>query len=124
MRQDRFSVVGKYVILTGAAGGIGLALTRAFLEAKAHVIAINRRDGIDWQGLDEAYSETFDCFLCDLSDTNAVQSLAMELIERYPTIDVLINNACLNNLPSGNAYDISVYEEIRKVGLDAPYVLC
>ena len=48
MWADRFSVAGKVVFLTGAAGGIGLALVKAFLEGGARVFAVTRRQGSDW----------------------------------------------------------------------------
>ena len=124
MWYERFSVSGQYVVLTGASGGIGLAITRAFLEVGANVIAIIRREDVDWQGLDVTYPQTLLCHKCNLADANAVKHLAETLTNHYPHIDTLINNACPNNLPSVDKYDLAVFEEIRKVGLDAPYVLC
>jgi len=121
---ERFSVVDKYIVLTGASGGIGLAITRAFLEAGAHLIIVSRRTNIDWQGLDNEYCDKFHQHLCDLSNSDEVTKLAKVLQSNYSRIDVLINNACLNNVPSIDAYSISVFETIRKVGLDASYILC
>lgn len=124
MRNKDFTVVGKYVVITGAGGGIGLSLVQAFLEERAIVIAIARRANMGWQGLDIAYPDTLLHELCDLSDEKAVKKLGDMLNEKYPAIDVLINNACPNNIGTKDAYDISAFETIRKIGLDAPYILC
>lgn len=121
---NKFSVSGKYVLLTGASGGIGIAIARAFLEAGAYVITVIRRENVDWQGLDEMFPDTLLQHYCDLSDAVSVQNFGELTCNTYPDIDVLINNACLNNLPSDNQYDLDVLEQIRKVGLDAPYILC
>ena len=124
MWYDRFSVKDKYVVLTGASGGLGMAIAYAFIEAGANLIAVVRRENISWDGLDKANPKTFIQHRCDLADTGSVQRLAETLKDCYPRIDVLINNACPNNLPSDDPYDLYKFEQIRKVGLDAPYVLC
>jgi len=124
MWYDKFSVSGKYVILSGASGGIGLAITKSFLDAGAHIIAIVRRKEVDWQGLSELYPDNLHQHLCDLSNLDEVNRVADRLCKLYPKVDTLINNACPNNITSEDTYDISIFETVRKVGLDAPYVLC
>ena len=124
MWYDKFSIKGKYVILTGATGGLGLTITRVLLDAGAYVITITRRDSLELNNLNNVYPEMLTNYFCDLANIDAVRQIARELWVKTPYIDVLINNACLNNLPSENPYDLLVFEEIRKVGLDAPYILC
>jgi len=123
MWYDKFSVAGKYIVLTGASGGIGMAITRVFLEAGAIVISVTRAERVDWFGLDVDYADSLKHYSCDLEDVNAVRQLASRLCELY-SIDTLINNACPNNLPQTEIYDFDVYEKIRRIGLDAPFVLC
>ena len=68
MWYDRFSVAGKTVFLTGAAGGIGSVLLEAFLEAGARVFALTRRSDTDWKGLDKRYPDLLIPQQCDLGD--------------------------------------------------------
>jgi NAD(P)-dependent dehydrogenase (short-subunit alcohol dehydrogenase family) len=121
---DSFSVDGKTVLLTGAAGGLGMVMLEVFLKAGANVLAVTRNKSTDWIGLDYIHSDKLHPILCDLSDTDSIRNMIIEVRKDFSAIDVLINNACLNNLPSENSYDMDVYGAIRKVGLDAPYILC
>ena len=123
MYYDSFSVKGKNVVITGASGGIGFAITRAFLDAGAIVIAITRSTNSMFVELNNAYANTIKHHQCDIADNKSLCKLTNELTSLYK-IDTLINNACLNNLSSSEAYDLNVFHEIRKVGLDAPYTLC
>ena len=38
-----FSLKGERALITGGTSGLGLAMTRCFLEAEAEVIAVGRR---------------------------------------------------------------------------------
>jgi len=120
---DFFSVKGKNIVVTGASGGIGMVITKTFLEAGASVVAITRSDFSDLKGLDEKFQKALRHIKCDLSDLEAVQDLG-NTINNSLQVDVLINNACPNNIQNAEKYDITAFETIRKVGLDAPYVLC
>ena len=51
MWADRFSVAGKVVFLTGAAGGIGLALVKAFLEGGGSGFRRHSAAGIGLAGI-------------------------------------------------------------------------
>jgi len=101
-----------------------MTIAQLFLEAGAVVVAVTRRDDVNWKGIDTAYPKSFEHYLCDLSDADSIGQLADEMRLRRPSINVLINNACLNNVPTDSPYDLDAYEAIRKVGLDAPYLLC
>ena len=80
----------RQVVITGGNKGIGLALTKKFVEAGDHVHIVAR---------DFSHQETFDyrnhpqitCTQFDLSDTSNLTGLANTITK----IDVLINNAGL-----------------------------
>lgn len=76
------------VIITGANRGLGLGLTRSFLEDGDRVIALCRKTSAELQ---QAANENLEIFQCDLTDDTQLASLARQFRER--SIDVLINNA-------------------------------
>jgi len=123
MWYDVFSVESKCVLLTGASGGIGTAIAQTFLEAGAFVLSITRSEHRKLKVLSDMYPNMLTNYTCDLADPDEVRSLAATINELH-AVDVLINNACVNNLPSEDIYDVEVYEAIRRVGLDASYILC
>jgi NAD(P)-dependent dehydrogenase (short-subunit alcohol dehydrogenase family) len=80
----------KVVVVTGASKGIGLAVSQAFVEAGAYVIAGARHNTPELQALEAAGSATF--IAADLSTPEGPRALIAAAVERGG-IDVLVNNA-------------------------------
>jgi 3-hydroxybutyrate dehydrogenase len=85
-----YGLQGKTVLITGAAGGIGSALARAFAAQGARLMLLDRPD----TGL-PALSAELDATAaaCDLGDAAQVARIAAQVRERWGTLDVLVNNA-------------------------------
>lgn len=89
---------GKHVVVTGAASGIGLALTEELLSygaAKA-VLADFNEDGLDRQAsrLSQAYPGRVLGVVCDVTKEDQVQNLISRAADFSDgRIDLLINNA-------------------------------
>ncbi len=85
-------LVGKRVLITGGAGGIGRATAARFLEEGARVVVLDRDD----RAL-EAARQTLpglDGLLCaDVSDPAAVERAYADLDALWGGLDVLVNNA-------------------------------
>jgi NAD(P)-dependent dehydrogenase (short-subunit alcohol dehydrogenase family) len=86
---------GQVAVVTGAAGGIGLALADRFAAAGLNVVLAD----VDAAALAQAAEqvgargvETLEV-LCDVSDEPAVQALAAAAVERFGTAHVVCNNA-------------------------------
>lgn len=83
------------VLITGAAGGIGFALSQAFLSVGANVIMVDS----DEQQLDEAAVKLSDgikkplCIRADVSQFSECQQAVRQVVERIGPVSVLINNA-------------------------------
>src|SRR6478752_1375549 len=83
-------LTNKVVVVTGASKGIGLAVSRAFAEAGAFVIAGARHNTPELQALEAAGSATF--ITADLSTAEGPRALIAAAAERGGA-DVLVNNA-------------------------------
>ncbi len=79
------------VLVTGGAGGIGLAITRAFVAAGARV-HIADPDG-DALAAVTASAATITGSVCDITDTAAVAAMFEDLAGALGGLDVLVNNA-------------------------------
>lgn len=124
MWHERFSLSGKKILLTGAAGGIGGALLAGLLSAGGRVYAVTRRDGADWKGLDQTHPETFNPQLCDLAQENQVRGLAERIEADSGGVDVLINNASDCPHLKNDIYSLEALRRTLTVTLEAAYILC
>lgn len=91
-------VAGKRVLITGATHGIGLAAAEALAVRGANVTVVARnrsRAAVAAARVEAAAAGggSVDVLFADLSSQRAVRTLAAEALERYPTVEVLINNA-------------------------------
>ncbi|GAA4297319.1 SDR family oxidoreductase [Nibribacter koreensis] len=88
---------GKVMVVTGASSGIGKATAEALAQTGATVVMVCRHEGRAQQAMDAITATVpnarLKLHLADLSELEMVRSLAQELKEHYPAIDVLINNA-------------------------------
>jgi NADP-dependent 3-hydroxy acid dehydrogenase YdfG len=85
------------VLITGASQGIGAAIAKVFArEVRGVRLALVARSGKNLKVVARAcakFGATAEIFLCDVSDEDAVASLAKAVTKRFGTVDVLINNA-------------------------------
>ena len=90
-------VAGKRVLITGATNGIGLAaaIELARRGAQLTVVARNENRAADAVRRIQAARDgvTVDVLLADLASQASIRRLATEALARYPSIQVLINNA-------------------------------
>ena len=90
----RYALEERVVLITGAAGGIGRALSAAFAAQGAQLVLVDR----DAARLQRLAAELTDptrvlALPCDLGSDGAVAALAASVQARYGRLDVLINNA-------------------------------
>lgn len=80
------SLRGRRVLVTGASGGFGSAITRALRARGASVV------GLDRVGDDDVIE-------CDIADADAVRTAVDRAVDRLGGLDALVNNAGIG-LPS------------------------
>lgn len=83
------TATNRIIVITGGSSGVGAAAARALREQGA-TVAITGRSA-ETQRLAQEIGA--DAFLADFSRLRDVRRLAAQLLERYPRIDVLANNA-------------------------------
>ena len=103
----------KTVLITGGNKGIGLELTKAFLELEYRIIVVAR----DFK--DFAYTNEVECIEYDLTDVENIP----KLVASMGKIDILINNAgVMYSLPYDN-YPQEKVNAMLKLNLEAPIKL-
>ncbi|NLW49014.1 MAG: SDR family oxidoreductase [Firmicutes bacterium] len=81
------------ILITGAGRGLGLALTKRFLEMDYFVIAGYQNLQENLLGLANSYSEQLMIITMDVTNEAEVAKAAAETVNRIGSLDILINNA-------------------------------
>lgn len=90
-----FELDGKVCVVTGALGLIGKELVRALAEAGAHVVIT---DLDHFACVDRAHAIGGALGQgCDITRPEAVASLLATTLDRFSRVDVLVNNAAIND---------------------------
>lgn len=103
----------KHVLITGGNKGIGLELTKIFLESGFYV-SIVARDFTKMEKLDNCQFISF-----DLRNIEQITELAKEIGD----IDILVNNAGIMNTFSYDNYPAEKKADLIKINIEAPVEL-
>ena len=84
----------KVAVVTGAARGIGLAISKKFLVEGYRITILD----IDQKRLSQTMKQDFDTknvlgLECDVSEPDQVDQSVNRVVEQFGRIDVLVNNA-------------------------------
>ncbi len=91
---------GKTCIITGATSGVGYAAARRFAQGGARLILVCRNQEKGQKVKDELQKEfgtQTDLLIADFSDLDQVRNVAIQILEQFEHLDVLINNAGIHN---------------------------
>lgn len=91
----RRAIGGRTVLVTGASAGIGRALALQCGRAGATVALVARREDALAELAEEIRADggTATVHACDLSDLEALDAVAEEVLAAHERVDVLVNNA-------------------------------
>lgn len=106
----------KVAVITGAAGGIGLATAELFSAEGARVVGVDLREHevgeLSLQG--------------DLTDEAAVIELYRTVREKFGTIDVLFNNAGISPTDDDSVLktELEVWQRVQDANLKSVFLCC
>ncbi len=91
------SLDGKVAIVTGGTAGIGLEIARLFGERGAAVLAVGRDAGRGAEAVEALGSERFAFLAGDVGLPDTAERAVATAVERFGTLDVLVNNAAVDH---------------------------
>jgi NAD(P)-dependent dehydrogenase (short-subunit alcohol dehydrogenase family) len=112
------------VVITGAAGGIGSALVRRFLDAGQSVVAVDFSDeGLGRLAETSGKPANLTCLRCDITQEDEVQALAARVEQMHGGITALVNCAGLFPPCAFEAMSFSEWRRIMAVNLDGVFLM-
>ena len=97
MNSDPTVIVNKTYLITGATSGLGLVTADALARQGAHLVLVGRNPDKTKAVAAKIQSDTgnskVEFLLADFSSLRQVRNLARQFRDKYPRLDVLVNNA-------------------------------
>jgi len=118
-----FDLSGKTALVTGATGGIGGAIARAFHAAGA-TVAISGRQTDKLEALAKELGERVHVVPCDLADRAAVAKLIDEAVAKMGGLSILVNNAGLTRDNLFMVMKDEQWDDVIAVNLTSTFMLC
>ncbi|GAA0770126.1 L-iditol 2-dehydrogenase [Ideonella azotifigens] len=112
-------LAGKHVLLTGAAGGIGLAVAQACLAeaARCTIADIGSAASAGVQALQAAHPETLRYQQADVAQAASIAALVEAASAGFGAIDVLFNNAAVFDMAPVLEADEASYQRLFDINV-------
>jgi len=112
---------GKLAFVTGAANGIGAAVTRLLVERGARVVAVDvNRDALE--KVKAELGTNVEAYTADLADPTQAEMMVEAGIQALGGLDILINNAGVGFLARAAELDLEQWRRVLSIDLDAVFL--
>ena len=116
-------LIMKVAVVTGAARGIGLAISKKFLEEGYRIAILD----IDQKTLSQTMKQDFDTnnvlgLECDVAEPDQVDQSVNRVVEEFGRIDVLVNNAGIAEFKPMLETTYEEWSRILAVNLNGPFI--
>lgn len=114
---------GKYVWITGASRGIGLAIAEKIAETDAKLI-LTASSAKSFKDLSDKLKLNKNVYLfpADFSSEDETYALAEKILQNFPQIDVLINNAGVGYFDMVENFKISDLNRTLNINLKSAFI--
>lgn len=134
---ELFSLEGRVAVVTGALGLIGREHCRALARAGANVVVTDLdENGCEGFARELTAMEKREAvgFGADITDPASVRRLLERITARFPTVDVLVNNAAINDkfesptaaaeLSKFENYPLTLWQKSLDVNVTGTFLCC
>ncbi|MGL5330619.1 MAG: SDR family NAD(P)-dependent oxidoreductase [Peptostreptococcaceae bacterium] len=106
----------KVILVTGAGNGLGYSIAKAYAKLNATVIALDIIDR-------EFEEENIHFYKVDLKSKNQIEEVFKDVVKKYDTVHVLINNGAISNF-NKSIFDIEIdeFDEVIAVNLRGSFI--
>jgi 3-oxoacyl-[acyl-carrier protein] reductase/pteridine reductase len=117
---------GKTVLITGGARRLGKAIALAMAEAGANIaftfLTSANEASLTQQEIERSGVQSL-ALRCDLRDEQSIQQTVSQVLVRFKTMDILINNAGLFQTAKLEEITAAQWDELFAVNVRAPFLL-
>ena len=112
-------LAGRHALLTGAGGGIGLAVTEAYLRegARCSVVELSAQPSAELAALLASHPQHLHYVAGDVSNNDSIAAMVHSARQRFGNIDTLFNNAALFDMAPLLESDERMYQRLFDVNV-------
>jgi len=116
---------GKVALVTGGSRGLGLQIAEALGEMGAKLALTARKK----DELEEAVSRlgrlgvTAQSYVCDIGKREAIAPVAMEILKRFGSVNILVNNAGTTWGAPAESHPLDAWDKLVNVNLSGLFAL-
>jgi NAD(P)-dependent dehydrogenase (short-subunit alcohol dehydrogenase family) len=118
LRED--ALKGKTIVITGGGTGLGKAMGVYFLKLGANLVITSRKQDVLQKTADEMEEKTGGKVLavaCDVREIAQVENVLAKTLERFGSVDVLLNNAAGNFISPTERLSANAFSSIIDIVL-------
>jgi len=118
LRED--ALKGKTIVITGGGTGLGKAMGVYFLKLGANLVITSRKQDVLQKTADEMEEKTGGKVLavaCDVREIEQVENVLAKALERFGSVDVLLNNAAGNFISPTERLSANAFSSIIDIVL-------
>ncbi len=124
--MNLFDLKDRVAVVTGGNGGIGLGMAKGMASIGASVVVAGRDAGKAADAVkqlqDMGAEATF--ISVDVADDRSCTDLIAASAAHFGRLDILINNAGMNNRKQPDEYDMAEWREVLDVNLSSAFACC
>jgi NAD(P)-dependent dehydrogenase (short-subunit alcohol dehydrogenase family) len=123
--KNIFDLTGRTALITGGSRGLGLQIAEALGDYGAKIVLVSRKQA----DLDESvahlknWNYDVSAIAADLSNADAIQSVAQEAIKRLGHIDILVNNAGATWGAPAEDHPLDAWDKVMNLNVRSIFVL-
>ena len=128
-KNENRDLIGKTVMITGATGALGKAVSKIFAEKKANLILHYNSNQKQAEELKNSLSDKFkvniSLYKANFLYNNEIEELCKSIKENHQEIDYLVNTqAITGNLSKASKVGIEEMQEVLQVNCEATKYIC
>ncbi|MFM9434004.1 D-sorbitol dehydrogenase (acceptor) [Janthinobacterium sp. CG_23.3] len=118
-------LASKHAVLTGAGGGIGLAVAEAYLAegARCSVVDLAPTPPAAAAALLARYPDQLCYLAADVRDAGSVGAMLAAAVERHGPVDILFNNAAVFDMAPLLESDLAMYQRLFDVNVKGMFIV-
>ena len=121
--NEDFSLAGKHAVISGAASGIGLEISKMFARKGADIVAFDLTEATELETYVTGLGRSFLGFAGSVTSKSDIQTMVDAAIEKFGTIDILVNCAGIGLIDHAENLSEDMWDKTLNVNLKGPFLM-